>query len=153
MIKGGSKRTTLSPAPTTQHAALAQRIGKLGVRNLAFQAEQQPLAPHLVDHLAMLVGDHRKLLLKIIRNLVDVLEETRRQARRSSTALPTAIAKRIAAERRTMRARRHAGRSASVARHAPTGNPPPNALAIAMMSGVTPDHSCANSFPVRPMPH
>ena len=40
----------------------------------------------------------------------------------------------------------------SVARQAPIGKPPPMPLAIAMMSGVMPDHSWAKSLPVRPMP-
>ena len=40
----------------------------------------------------------------------------------------------------------------SVAKQAPTGKPPPSPLAIAMISGVIPAHSCANNFPVRPKP-
>ena len=40
-----------------------------------------------------------------------------------------------------------------VARQAPTGKPPPRALATAMMSGAMPAHSWAHSLPVRPMPH
>ncbi len=32
------------------------------------------------------------------------------------------------------------------------GKPPPMPLAIAMMSGVTPAHSCAKNLPVRPTP-
>ena len=40
-----------------------------------------------------------------------------------------------------------------VARQAPSGKPPPMPLAIAMMSGATPAHSCAKNLPVRPTPH
>ncbi|OIQ67089.1 hypothetical protein GALL_513360 [mine drainage metagenome] len=40
----------------------------------------------------------------------------------------------------------------SLARTAPSGKPPPIPLAEDITSGVIPDHSCANSLPVRPMP-
>jgi hypothetical protein len=35
-------------------------------------------------------------------------------------------------------------------RHAPSGKPPPIALAMAMISGLMPAASCANRWPVRP---
>ena len=40
-----------------------------------------------------------------------------------------------------------------LARTAPRGNPPPMPLATIAISGSIPDHSYANSLPVRPIPH
>jgi hypothetical protein len=66
---------------------------------------------------------------------------------------PHGAAQRVAAIGGPMRARHHARGAPSVASTAPSGKPPPMPLATIMMSGVTPAHSCANSRPVRPMPH
>ena len=59
---------------------------------------------------------------------------------------------RIATEGRAVRAGRQALRGIFGRETAPTGKPPPMPLAIAMMSGVMPAHSWANSLPVRPIP-
>src|SRR4051812_29592923 len=48
--------------------------------------------------------------------------------------------------------RRNASAAAPVARHAPTGSPPPNPFASVTTSGRTPSCWCANHAPVRPMP-
>ena len=140
MISGGSRRTTLSPAPTTSRPSARASATKLGVRRLQLEAEQQALAADLLDDVGMLVLRARR---------ATGLQPQRHLARRGRGS--PAPARRRARHCRPpwpADCRRRSSRgvpgvmpvaASSVARQAPIGKPPPMPLAIAMMSGVTPD--------------
>ena len=70
----------------------------------------------------------------------------------SSTALPTAMASGLPPKVVPWLPAVMPRAASAVARQTPSGKPPPMPLAALMMSGATPDHSWANSLPVRPTP-
>ena len=153
MISGGSRRSTLSPAVTVSSPAWRSAQLQLGVRHHAFHAEQQAHAAYVRQHGGMPPHQALQLLAQQPPLASRHCRGSRRPAaRRAPHCRPPSPAD---CRRRCCRGCRRSAPAAtfSVARQAPSGKPPPMPLAVATMSGLTPAHSCANSLPVRPMPH
>ena len=106
-LSGGSRRTTLSPAPTVSSFSRHAGVDHVAHRRLDLDAGQQAAAAHLLDDIGVLVLEARQLLLEAQRHGLHVLEEARLQH-----GLEHGIAdrhgQRIAAEGRAVRAGHHA---------------------------------------------
>ncbi len=86
----------------------------------------------------MAVPDLGEALTKQDRAALDLVEKRRASSTMSSTALPTAMASGLAPKVEPWVPAVMPLPASAVARQAPTGNPPPSALATPMTSGVTP---------------
>ena len=153
MISGGSRRTTLSPAGIDSSPLSSKLADQRRLANDALQAQHQADAAHLGERRR---ESARRAAASRRRSVSPISRTCARKASSetmSSTALPTAIASGLPPKVEPWLPGANAAATAAVARQAPIGKPPPRPLAIAITSGVTPTHSCANSRPVRPMPH
>ena len=134
MMSGGSRRTTLSPAPM---------VSSFSLRNLhhsddgTMRGHHQAFAAHLGDHRGMAVLEPASRCLSARRFVLAPCRGSRRPESRRAPPC-RGHGQRIAAEGRAVGAGVMPAAASAVARHAPIGKPPPIPLAIAMMSGVTP---------------
>src|SRR6266446_184945 len=123
-----------------QHAERQQAVDHLARRHLAAQALQEARAAPFGEHLGMLGDQRLQLALEVLAALVHAVDETRLQ-KHVEHGVGHAGGQRVAAVGRAMGARHHAdggllGRHEGADREAAA-----HALATAMTSGATPDHS------------
>ena len=137
-ISGGTRRTTLSPAPTV--SSFSARNASTGRRSgpSHLQPDQQSFAAHLGDHRRMPVLDLGEPLLEQERDACARARGSPASAPRRAPRCPPPS--RADCRRRSSRACRAScpwppRRWPSTA---PIGKPPPSPLASAMTSGVTP---------------
>ena len=136
MISGGNSRTTLSPAATVSIFSARRRRPSRTAGGTMRRPISRPSPRTSAITAGMAVLDLGEPLLEQQAHLAHMLEEARRQ-HHVEHGVADRHGERIAAEGRAVRARRSCPWPASaVARQAPTGKPPPSALATAMMSGV-----------------
>src|SRR5215472_4252279 len=152
MISGGSRRTTLSPAPTVKSPAARSLaiMSALGMRLLSPSSRPAPRTSSKAS------GRRLTSLSRPPRNSLAMAwtcSKNPSASITSSTALATAMASGLPPKVLPWLPAVRARAAFSLARQAPTGNPPPSPLAVATMSGSMPAHSWAKSLPVRPMPH
>src|SRR5690606_19777161 len=140
MIRGGSRRTTLSPAGTVSSPASRQAVTTLpdGITHLRPSSSPTPRTPSITLGKRFGRSASRDLSASPI---------SRTWARKassstmSSTALAHAIASGFPPKVLPCVPGMMPDAARSVARQAPTGKPPPRPLAIAITSGTMPAHS------------
>ena len=124
-----------------QQMMVARQRREIGRRHLELQADHEALAAHVLDHVGMSVLQRGQLLTRdrgrAARHSRGSPAPARRRARRCRSP------SRADCRRTSCRGRRRVRplAASAVARHAPTGNPPPRPLAEVRMSGRTPESS------------
>ena len=127
-------RTQLSPHPDSSRCWSRATVQESAIVGRKLHADQQPLAAQFEDRRRMRVRDLAELRAQVRRDRARMrkVRSGRRSCRTRHSRPPSPAGCR---RRSTVRGRGHTRRRLRVARQAPTGKPPPSALASAMMSG------------------
>src|SRR5262249_16809862 len=137
MTSGGSMRTTLSPAAAARSFSARRASTSSPFGQTARSPSNRP-SPRTS---AMTPGWRSRISARRWRNRIALRRTFSRNSgasTRSSTALPTAMARGLAPKVQPRVTVFRPLPASAVVRQAPTGNPPPSALAIPITSGVTP---------------
>ena len=106
-IKGGSKRSTLSPAATARRPAIAELSNEITYRWRDFDACYQPLAPQFDDEVGEALGQLLQMPGQDLPHLFGMFDKARLQ-NPVEHGIADSAGHRIAAIGRAMRARHHA---------------------------------------------